>query len=99
MKNGGKEEERQLIYEVRKGIGDALRSKIWPLLIQKPVRPFEECRNKCQLKDIELDLERTFPNHKDSKNIEEKMKTVLNALAYSMPEVGYCQGTQLVRKA
>ena len=75
---------------------DSLRHIIWPMLLQKPVLSFSDCRDKCELKDINLDLERTFPNHKESKSIEKSMKVVLNALAYSMPEVGYCQGTNII---
>jgi hypothetical protein len=44
------------------------------------------------MKDINLDLDRTFPNHKLGKILENRMKVVLNALAVAIPEVGYCQG-------
>ena len=78
---------------MRKGISDQLRYKIWPLLIQKPLRLYKDCLGKCEIKDINLDLERTFPNSKESKSIEGRLKVVLNALAYAIPDVGYCQGT------
>ena len=63
------------------------------MLIQSPVKSFKSCEGKCEIKDINLDLERTFPNSKQSKSLEGRMKIVLNALAYALPEVGYCQGT------
>jgi hypothetical protein len=44
------------------------------------------------LKEIALDLDRTFPTHKEAKSIGERMKIVLNAIAYAFPKLGYCQG-------
>jgi hypothetical protein len=70
---------------VRKGVEDSLRHKIWPQLIQKPLKFYDDCKDKCELKDINLDLERTFPNSKDTKILCERMKIVLNALAYAIP--------------
>lgn len=68
------------------------------MLIQKPIKLFEECKGKCEIKDINLDLERTFPTHKQGKQLEERMKVVLNALAVAIPEVGYCQGKTSLTK-
>lgn len=48
--------------------------------------------NKGDLKEIILDLDRTFPTHKSAKSIGQRMKIVLNAIAYAFPKVGYCQG-------
>jgi hypothetical protein len=53
-----------VISEVREGVCDQLRHKVWPLLIQEPLMRFEECRDRCENKEVNLDLERTFPTHK-----------------------------------
>jgi hypothetical protein len=66
---------------------------VWPLLIQEPLMRFEDCRDRCENKEVSLDLERTFPTHKQAKTLEEGMKVVLNALVVALPEVGYCQGS------
>ena len=66
------------------------------MLIQNPLKSFEECKDKCDIKDIVLDLERTFPQHPESKKLEQRMKVVLNALAIAMPGVGYCQGMNFI---
>lgn len=68
---------------------------MWPLLIQEPLVSFDDCRGKCENKDVSLDLDRTFPTHKEAKALEGRMKTVLNAMVIALPEVGYCQGTAL----
>jgi hypothetical protein len=36
LRCGGKQEQRQLINEIRRGIPDELRPKIWPQLIPSP---------------------------------------------------------------
>lgn len=59
-----------MINEVREGVFDGLRHKVWPLLIQEPLFKFEDCRDKCENKEINLDLDRTFPTHKEAKMLE-----------------------------
>lgn len=56
-----------MIDEVRFGVYDGLRHKVWPLLIQEPLYRFEDCKNKGENKEINLDLDRTFPTHKEAK--------------------------------
>lgn len=69
------------------------------MLIDNPMKKFADCVNKCEIKDINLDLDRTFPTHKLGKTLENRLKVVLNALAFAIPEVGYCQGKETLTKA
>jgi hypothetical protein len=69
LRNSGKEGEKRVIGEVREGVFDGLRHKVWPLLIQEPLVKFEDCRGLCENKDVNLDLERTFPTHKEAKSL------------------------------
>lgn len=56
MMSSGKEGEKQMIELVREGIADALRYKVWPLLIQQPLIKYEDCEWIHENKDINLDL-------------------------------------------
>lgn len=64
LRNSGRDGEKRIIGEVREGVSDGLRHRVWPLLIQEPLVSFEDCRGRCENKDVSLDLERTFPTHK-----------------------------------
>lgn len=83
-----------LIESVRNGVYDEMRSVIWPLLTNSTIFPYEKYLGKMENKEINLDLERTFPNNKNAKALGDKMKKVLNAIAVAIPELGYCQGTK-----
>lgn len=51
---------------------------------------------KIESKQIDLDLDRTFPENKIIKQLTSKMKSVLNAIAYALPKLGYCQGMNFI---
>ena len=61
LRCGGKQEQRQLINDIRRGIPDELRSKIWPQLIPPPSIKYDECRDRVDNQDISRDVARTFP--------------------------------------
>jgi hypothetical protein len=56
LRRGGREGERRLVVEVRRGVHDSLRYRVWPLLILEPLRKFGECRDVLENKDVNLDL-------------------------------------------
>lgn len=56
LRQAGHQGERRLIAEVRNGVHDSLRYRVWPLLILDPLRKFGECRDVLENKDINLDL-------------------------------------------
>jgi hypothetical protein len=51
----------------------------------KPLKPYASYHGKMECKQINLDLDRTFPNNKIVKQLTPKMKDVLNAIAYALP--------------
>ncbi|ORM39728.1 Growth hormone-regulated TBC protein 1-A [Babesia sp. Xinjiang] len=89
---------------VRKGIPDEYRAKMWfklsgaeqlgseiqglyPRLVDQPLSP--EIANQ-----IEMDIYRTFPTHRNYKRHSEgttRLRNVLTAFANFVPSAGYCQ--------
>ena len=58
-----------------------MRERVWKKLIIPPLKSYDNYVNKVELKEIDLDLERTIPSNKHEKKILGKLKVVLNALA------------------
>ena len=77
-------------------MADKLRPEIWTLLITDPLRKFEDVKEKQELKEIDLDISRTIPNNKNVKVILGDLRIVLNAIAFAIPKMGYCQGLNFI---
>jgi len=97
----------KLKERVRKGIPDAMRSKVWQLLIDPPSQEINsrvsldslisKGRQKC-CDVIEADLGRTNPHclmFKNPKTIE-SLRRVLYAYSNYDPELGYTQGMSFI---
>ena len=92
---------------VRKGTPDCFRGTAWLRLartenirleLKDPYSKLKEGLSEAN-NDIELDINRTFPNHPFfSQNPlgQTCLKTVLNALAKVYKEMGYCQGLNFI---
>ena len=51
----------------------------------KPVKSYSFYVGKSLCKQIDLDLDRTFPENKIVKQLTTKMKNILNAIAVALP--------------
>ncbi len=51
----------------------------------KPTKPYAFYLGKQECKQIDLDLDRTFPSNKIVKQLTSKMKSILNAIASALP--------------
>eukprot|EP00041_Stephanoeca_diplocostata_P026945 m.734425 g.734425 ORF g.734425 m.734425 type:complete len:1002 (-) comp23084_c0_seq1:670-3675(-) len=105
----------ELKHLVRQGIPDALRARVWPMLIHTQIDDM-----RCQYPDnyyaslldsnvgqqsqatkqIELDLMRTFPTHRDFRDADshqiQALRRVLVAFSWHNAEIGYCQGVNML---
>lgn len=93
---------------LRAGVPREHRPRVWRWLIHLRVRHlqspghYQELLNRGQVREhpaarqIELDLNRTFPNNKHftcpTSSFPDKLRRVLLAFSWQNPTIGYCQG-------
>lgn len=90
---------------IRKGIPDALRSRVW-ILITDGINIRKNYPNHlyfryCNIEEdppcmltIQKDLDRTYPGHEIYRTSEGQLslRNILRSYAFFDPEIGYCQG-------
>ncbi|XP_040487585.1 TBC1 domain family member 2A isoform X1 [Ursus maritimus] len=93
---------------LRAGVPREHRPRVWKWLVQLRVRHlqspghYQELLSRGQVREhpaarqIELDLNRTFPNNKHftcpTSTFPDKLRRVLLAFSWQNPTIGYCQG-------
>mmetsp|Transcript_32247 Transcript_32247/g.52381 ORF Transcript_32247/g.52381 Transcript_32247/m.52381 type:complete len:1000 (+) Transcript_32247:254-3253(+) len=97
---------------VRRGIPPELRGHLWPLLsgsderkckaengyYSRMVKKAQSSGSKRVFKQVEKDLERTFPKNQgfEAGESQDMLRRVLTAFASHNPSVGYCQSMNFV---
>jgi hypothetical protein len=100
-----KKEEKKLVELVRQGLPQTLRGAIWTRIAGTASNPqtrplqFLRCLHDALppsvVKQIELDVPRTFPSHpffSEGAPGRQSLYNVLHALAAKYPAIRYCQG-------
>ncbi|EGD78515.1 hypothetical protein PTSG_09213 [Salpingoeca rosetta] len=93
----------------RAGLPHSRRAQVWRLMIHYHTRrdkhrsynPSDyEASITMFTKQIDLDLMRTFPHHRDFSRADsdavQKLRRVLVTFAHRYPDVGYCQGLNMI---